>query len=103
MRCPDPSCNPYLALAVMLRAGLDGIAQKRDPGPQTVEQQLERLEEIVEQLAGDGIELDGALKLFEEGVARLRAVTERLSQAESRVKLLVEDGDGDFSLEDLDA
>jgi len=24
-RCPDPSCNPYLALAVMLQAGLDGI------------------------------------------------------------------------------
>jgi glutamine synthetase len=24
-RCPDPSCNPYLALAVMLHAGLDGI------------------------------------------------------------------------------
>lgn len=25
LRCPDPTCNPYLALAVMLRAGLDGI------------------------------------------------------------------------------
>lgn len=25
LRCSDPSCNPYLALAVMLRAGLDGI------------------------------------------------------------------------------
>src|SRR5229473_1695747 len=25
LRCCDPSCNPYLALAVMLRAGLDGI------------------------------------------------------------------------------
>jgi len=33
LRMPDPSCNPYLALAVMLRAGLDGIDQKRDPGP----------------------------------------------------------------------
>ena len=30
---PDPSCNPYLALAVMLRAGLDGIDQQIDPGP----------------------------------------------------------------------
>jgi glutamine synthetase len=25
LRSPDPSCNPYLALAVMLHAGLDGI------------------------------------------------------------------------------
>jgi glutamine synthetase len=33
LRMPDPSCNPYLALAVMLRAGLDGIDQDVDPGP----------------------------------------------------------------------
>ncbi|MGH9385475.1 MAG: type I glutamate--ammonia ligase [Vicinamibacterales bacterium] len=33
LRLPDPSCNPYLALAVMLRSGLDGIEQKIDPGP----------------------------------------------------------------------
>lgn len=25
LRCPDPSCNPYLAFAVMLKCGLDGI------------------------------------------------------------------------------
>ncbi|MFO7248798.1 MAG: type I glutamate--ammonia ligase [Bacillota bacterium] len=28
VRSPDPSCNPYLALAVMLKAGLDGIKNK---------------------------------------------------------------------------
>ena len=33
LRMPDPSCNPYLALAVMLRAGLEGIAHEIDPGP----------------------------------------------------------------------
>src|SRR6476619_2081586 len=33
LRMPDPSCNPYLALAVMMRAGLDGIVQQIDPGP----------------------------------------------------------------------
>jgi glutamine synthetase len=33
LRMPDPSCNPYLALAVMLRAGLDGIDNQTDPGP----------------------------------------------------------------------
>lgn len=32
-RMPDPSCNPYLALAVMLQAGLDGMENKMDPGP----------------------------------------------------------------------
>ena len=33
LRMPDPSCNPYLAFTVMLRAGLDGIEQDLDPGP----------------------------------------------------------------------
>ena len=33
LRMPDPSCNPYLALAVMLRAGLDGIERSLEPGP----------------------------------------------------------------------
>jgi glutamine synthetase len=33
LRMPDPACNPYLALAAMLRAGLDGIERKIDPGP----------------------------------------------------------------------
>lgn len=28
VRCPDPSANPYLALSVMLKAGLDGIKNK---------------------------------------------------------------------------
>lgn len=28
LRSPDPSCNPYLALAVTLKAGLDGIKRK---------------------------------------------------------------------------
>ena len=30
-RYPDPSCNPYLAFAAMLMAGLDGIENKIDP------------------------------------------------------------------------
>jgi len=32
-RPPDPSCNPYLALAAQLMAGLDGILNRIDPGP----------------------------------------------------------------------
>jgi len=31
-RPPDPSCNPYLAFAAMLMAGLDGVKHKIDPG-----------------------------------------------------------------------
>jgi glutamine synthetase len=31
LRCPDPSANPYLAFAVMLAAGLDGIEKRMMP------------------------------------------------------------------------
>lgn len=35
VRCPDPSCNPYLAFAMMLNAGLDGVKNKLTPPPST--------------------------------------------------------------------
>ena len=31
-RCPDASCNPYLAFSAMMLAGLDGIQNRIDPG-----------------------------------------------------------------------
>jgi glutamine synthetase len=31
-RPPDPSCNPYLAFAALLMAGLDGVQNRIDPG-----------------------------------------------------------------------
>lgn len=39
LRCPDPSCNPYLAFAVMLAAGLDGI-RRQLPLPPASEENL---------------------------------------------------------------
>ncbi|MDQ1520046.1 MAG: glutamine synthetase [Actinomycetota bacterium] len=38
-RCPDPSCNPYLAFAAMLMAGLDGIQNRIEP-PTPVDRDL---------------------------------------------------------------
>ncbi len=43
-RSPDPSCNPYLAFAVMLKAGLDGIKRKL-PVPEPVEEDVYHLYE----------------------------------------------------------
>ncbi len=37
LRCPDPCCNPYLALAVCLAAGLDGIEKGLTPPPEITE------------------------------------------------------------------
>jgi glutamine synthetase len=39
LRCPDPSANPYLAFAVMLAAGLNGIEQQL-PLPDAMEENL---------------------------------------------------------------
>ncbi|MNS55347.1 Glutamine synthetase [compost metagenome] len=39
LRCPDPSCNPYLSFAAMLACGLDGIRRELEP-PEAVEENL---------------------------------------------------------------
>ncbi len=59
-----------------------------------LESALERLGEIVEQLEGDGLELDESLALFEEGVRLLRGAEAVLDGAEERIRLLVEEGGG---------
>ncbi|MBI5043247.1 MAG: type I glutamate--ammonia ligase [Nitrospirae bacterium] len=42
-RTPDPSCNPYLAFAAMLMAGLDGVQNKIEP-PKPIDKDLYELE-----------------------------------------------------------
>ncbi len=37
LRCPDPACNPYLAVAVCLAAGLDGIEHGMTPPAEITE------------------------------------------------------------------
>jgi exodeoxyribonuclease VII small subunit len=64
---------------------------------------LARLEEIVRTLEGNELELDAALALFEEGVARLRAARERLASAELQVQKVLEEAGGDLRVTKLDA
>ena len=63
---------------------------------------LARLEEIVRRLEAEDVELDAALALFEEGVARLRAARERLAGAELKVQRVLEQAGGDLRFTDLD-
>jgi exodeoxyribonuclease VII small subunit len=73
--------------------------------PLSFAQQLERLEEIVRRLESQdlNVDLDEALKLFEEGVERLREARERLTAAEAQVKQVLADRAGNFKVEDFDA
>jgi glutamine synthetase len=44
LRCPDTSCNPYLAFAVMLKAGLEGIKEKME-APDPVEEDVYKFDD----------------------------------------------------------
>ena len=70
--------------------------------PQDFAKQLERLEEIVRRLEAQDLDLDEALKLFEEGVERLREARECLTAAEAKVKHVLADRAGTLRVEDLD-
>lgn len=59
----------------------------------SLEARLKRLEEIVVALEADGVPLDRALSLFEEGVGHLRRAERLLSEAELKVEELIGQGD----------
>jgi exodeoxyribonuclease VII small subunit len=67
----------------------------------TFESDLTRLEAIVAELERSDLPLDRALRLFEEGVARVRSASDQLSQAEGQVQQLLEQADGTFRLDPL--
>lgn len=67
------------------------------------EDNLKRLEEIVERLEIESVDLDESLRLFEEGIAVLRDASAVLTIAETRVRQLVEAADGTLELRELDA
>jgi exodeoxyribonuclease VII small subunit len=69
----------------------------------TIAEDLARLEDIVRKLEADDVELDAALALFEEGVARLRAARDRLAAADLKVQAVLEEAGGELRLRDLDA
>jgi len=76
---------------------------KNLPEQPTLQDDLRRLEEIVRRLEAEDVDLDAALALFEEGVARLRGARERLAEAEARVKKVVEQADGTLGLADFES
>jgi len=79
-RSPDPACNPYLAFAVMLAAGLEGI-EKGYPCPEPVEENVyemskqERQERGINHLPGS---LWEAIELAEESDLLRRCLGDHL-------------------------
>lgn len=67
-----------------------------------LQRDLERLDAIVRALEQEELDLDRALALFEEGVARLRDARTHLAAAELRLTQLREAADGSLDAADLD-
>jgi exodeoxyribonuclease VII small subunit len=55
---------------------------------------IERLEIIVERLEGEGLELEDALELFDEGMELVRAAERELSESQGRLKQVLMDRQG---------
>ncbi len=67
LRSPDPSCNPYLAFAVMIKAGLMGIKQQITPPPSLTQNiyHMDDKERAIAQVHSLPNSLAKALKLLE--------------------------------------
>ena len=82
LRCPDPSCNPYLAFAVMLAAGLDGLRRGLAPPP-PIEEDLFHFDEGMMEKYGVGTlpsSLGEALDALERDDVVLAAIGDHVSE-----------------------
>jgi len=83
LRSPDPACNPYLAFAVMLAAGLEGI-EKKYPIPEPIEENVyemcaeERQKRDIGSLPGN---LWEAIQITEKSEVVRKALGEHLFNA----------------------
>lgn len=68
LRCPDPACNPYLALAVCLAAGLDGIENHMVP-PDEISENIFSMDSAARTARG----IDSLPTSLEEAIEAMRA------------------------------
>ncbi|MBQ7324817.1 MAG: exodeoxyribonuclease VII small subunit [Clostridia bacterium] len=65
------------------------------------EEAMARLEQIVRALEGGNVPLDESLTLYEEGVKLVKLCSSRLENAEKRIKILVDGGNGTLIEQDF--
>lgn len=78
------------------------MAEKKKEQDVDFKSGLERLEEIVDSLEGGEIDLEEALKVFEEGIKISKSLSEKLIRAEKQIRKLVEKSDGNLETEPLE-
>ncbi len=67
VRCPDPACNPYLAFAMMLVSGLDGVKNNLE-APDSVDQDIFAMTPAEKEAAG----IDSLPASLQEAIAALK-------------------------------
>ncbi|MCZ6788178.1 MAG: glutamine synthetase, partial [Planctomycetota bacterium] len=65
-RCPDGTCNPYLAFSAIMMAGLDGIQNKIDPGKPMDKNIYDLPPEILKEIPSTPASLSQALDALEK-------------------------------------
>jgi exodeoxyribonuclease VII small subunit len=60
---------------------------------------MQRLEEIVNQLDSGKLSLEESIKIFEEGIELSKFCSDKLNQAEKKIKTLMKKQEGGFQLE----
>jgi exodeoxyribonuclease VII small subunit len=64
---------------------------KEESAPMPLGARIHRLQRIVADLEREDLELEDAMRLFEEGVAHLRAAETMVAQTELRIERLLEE------------
>lgn len=66
------------------------------------EDSMEELKEIVDKLQSGNLPLEESIKLFQEGTKLIAASHKKLDQIQKKVRILVEEKDGEFTTKDFD-
>ena len=69
-----------------------------EPDILTFEKAFSRLEEILEKMNSGALALDESIRLYEEADALIHLCNKRLSQAETKIEMLVKNREGDLQL-----
>ena len=68
-----------------------------------LEEAMRRLEEVVQALDGEGLQLEEALKLYEEGIRLVGVCRGKLSEAERKIRILSMSPEGEITEEEFKA
>lgn len=87
------------------RERVNKMAEKKkitEDKPMELESAMRRLNEVVAKLSGEGVELEEALALYEEGVSLVRMCNEQLENARRKINRIRLNSDGEITEEPFD-